>query len=88
MAEDQAREKPGFFERMKHRVARGLVIAGASYIVFMVILLASNRTNVSADVLVLWMLIPVLYLSIVAALLAESSWSAAVHFSKKAPPEE
>lgn len=88
MEKTQEIEKPGFFAKFKHRFARGVVIAGVSYVVFMIILLATNRTNVSADLLLLWILVPVFYLSIVSAALVELSWSAAAHFTRKALLEE
>jgi hypothetical protein len=94
MEKTQEIEKPDFFatikrffEKIKHRLARGVVIAGVSYVVFMIILMATNRTNVGADVLLLWMLVPVIYLSLAAAVLAEASWSLAVHYTKKAQQE-
>jgi hypothetical protein len=92
---ERIEEKPQFpeqitqiFNKIKHRLARGVVIAGISYFVMMIILLATNRTNVGADVLLLWILVPDIYLSIFVAALAEFSWSVATHFARKALLEE
>lgn len=81
-------KKQGVFKRIKHRMARGLVMTVLLYAVFLLILIGSNRTNVNADVLILWMLVPAAYLAITAAILAEISWSAGAHFARKKKSEE
>jgi len=88
MPESQEIEKPGFFARIKHRLSRGVIVAAGSYVIIMFILLATNRTQFSADVFLLWMLMPVLYISIFTAFLAELTWSLSAHFAKKAKNEE
>jgi hypothetical protein len=77
-------EKLGALTRIKHRFARGLVSAAISYVVYMIILLATNRTQFTADVFLLWMLMPVLYLSIVAAINSEITWSFAAYVTRRA----
>jgi hypothetical protein len=83
MEKTQEIEKPGFFAKIKHRLARGLVVTGAFYLIFMIILIATNRTKFDTDVFILWVLVPDIYLSIFAAIIAELSWSASAFIIKR-----
>ena len=80
---DKVYEKLGFFNKIKNRMARGVVLTFIFYVIFLLILLATCHTNFSLDVVFLWVAVPSFYLAVVAAIATELSWSASAFFAKK-----